>query len=108
LFGLDVLKRHQAIIDLKANCLIINGESIPFLAEHELPENAQATFGGKSTTGKESSEQAASSSEGKQTSSKYPEPVIRVLTDMGASREEAIAALDACNGSADMAANILF
>ncbi|WFD40644.1 DNA damage-inducible protein 1 [Malassezia japonica] len=40
LFGLDMLKRYQANIDLMKNALVINGREIPFLAEHELPKNA--------------------------------------------------------------------
>ena len=41
LFGLDMLKRFQANIDLKANALIINGEHCRFLDEHELPASAR-------------------------------------------------------------------
>ncbi|CAG8507083.1 1183_t:CDS:2 [Diversispora eburnea] len=41
LFGLDMLRRHQACIDLKKDMLIINGKEIPFLPEHELPEDAR-------------------------------------------------------------------
>lgn len=41
LFGLDMLKRHQACIDLSANTLRIGNTEIPFLSEHELPDKAQ-------------------------------------------------------------------
>lgn len=45
LFGLDMLKRYQASIDLSANALIINGEKCRFLNEHELPDSAKELGG---------------------------------------------------------------
>ncbi|SPO21529.1 related to DNA-damage inducible protein 2 [Ustilago trichophora] len=44
LFGLDMLKRYQATIDLSKNALVINGEEIRFLDEHELPAEASAEY----------------------------------------------------------------
>lgn len=44
LFGLDMLKRYQATIDLGKNALVINGEQIRFLDEHELPAEASAEY----------------------------------------------------------------
>lgn len=41
LFGLDMLKRHQACIDLSTNTLRIGHCEIPFLSEHQLPDKAQ-------------------------------------------------------------------
>lgn len=38
LFGLDMLKKHRASIDLRKNALTFDDCDIPFLAEHELPE----------------------------------------------------------------------
>jgi DNA damage-inducible protein 1 len=38
LFGLDMLKKHRACIDLRKNTLTFDDCDIPFLAEHELPE----------------------------------------------------------------------
>lgn len=41
LFGLDMLKAHQACIDLEKSVLRIQGREVSFLAEHELPEKAR-------------------------------------------------------------------
>ena len=41
LFGLDMLKAHQACIDLQKNVLRIQGREVGFLPEHELPEKAR-------------------------------------------------------------------
>ena len=41
LFGLDMLKAHQACIDLEKNVLRIQGREVQFLAEHALPANAR-------------------------------------------------------------------
>ncbi|KAL8281415.1 hypothetical protein RQP46_006099 [Phenoliferia psychrophenolica] len=41
LFGLDMLKRHQACIDLAKDALVIQGREIRFLSEHELPKAFQ-------------------------------------------------------------------
>lgn len=38
LFGLDMLKRYQANLNLGKNCLIIQDEEIPFLGEAEIPK----------------------------------------------------------------------
>ncbi|CDS12461.1 hypothetical protein LRAMOSA04655 [Lichtheimia ramosa] len=38
LFGLDMLRRHRACIDLRRNALTFDDCEIPFLNEHELPE----------------------------------------------------------------------
>ncbi|KAG8883450.1 DNA damage-inducible protein 1 [Tulasnella sp. 331] len=45
LFGLDMLKAHQACIDLEKNVLRIRGREVPFLPEHELPRSALNEMG---------------------------------------------------------------
>ncbi|KAG8993034.1 DNA damage-inducible protein 1 [Tulasnella sp. JGI-2019a] len=67
LFGLDMLKAHQACIDLEKNVLRIRGREVPFLPEHELPKSALHETGelveeGASQTGGSSSPGAGPSS----------------------------------------------
>ncbi|KAJ3272109.1 DNA damage-inducible protein 1 [Terramyces sp. JEL0728] len=100
LFGLDMLKRHLACIDLEKNVLRINGEEVPFLSEHELPENAKEP----APTPQEQPQQSSS----QPTTSTYPEDIINNLISLGVSREEAISALEAAGGNPDVAAGILF
>jgi DNA damage-inducible protein 1 len=38
LFGLDMLRRYKAKIDLEKDCLCLEGIEVPFLPEHELPK----------------------------------------------------------------------
>jgi DNA damage-inducible protein 1 len=136
LFGLDMLRRHQASIDLSKNVLRIGDQEVAFLAEHEIPaadrfeeKGEQSVKDGES----KKTETAASSSSAavpKPPASsvptpslaassstatapppvppKYSEANIKTLTDLGVSRTEAIGALDMCGGNVDMAASMLF
>jgi len=38
LFGLDQLRKHQALIDLRRNCLVIGEHDIPFMHEKDIPK----------------------------------------------------------------------
>lgn len=53
LLGLDMLKRHQCLIDLKRNVLVMGttGTETPFLGEGELPECARLQMLGASQSG---------------------------------------------------------
>ena len=125
LFGLDMLKRHLACIDLAKNVLRIGNEEVPFLAEHELPANVRNHDAGEPNTaekpGPQSTATATSANSGfpvvnasahansaSSSSSKYSESVIKGLMDLGVSRDVAISSLDACQGNADLAASLLF
>ncbi|KAI8911362.1 hypothetical protein DFJ77DRAFT_95684 [Powellomyces hirtus] len=147
LFGLDMLKRHQAIIDLEKNALRIHGEEVRFLSEHELPEKARwegendATSpleGGSAALGAVhppgglhpgvppagisaavpgSASSAASTPAPAPTAKPTPPPAqargysedkIKMLMDLGIPRAQALQALDAAGGDADVAASMLF
>ncbi|CAG5135594.1 unnamed protein product [Candidula unifasciata] len=120
LLGLDMLKRHQCVIDLKKNLLQIgtSGTVTPFLAETDLPDtarldqsareeqeladvlsrSAQATK--SKNTGKPSTSRVAStpSSQGQ-----YSEEVVARLMSNGFSRHVVVEELRRCKGNADQA-----
>ncbi len=132
LFGLDMLKAHQACIDLEKNVLRIQGREVSFLPEHELPEKARiqelsdasatdaspieessGSFPGSGHRLGSSNAANSSQSHGPprpvSNTSRYPESSIRTIMDLGGvSREVAISTLDAAGGNVDVAASLLF
>jgi DNA damage-inducible protein 1 len=141
LLGLDMLKAHQACIDLEKNVLRIQGREVPFLSEHELPDKARdplepsveasTSSGPSSSTPRTSSTPApaafpgggrtigstpAGGGAGAPTTNPPPRPQrttpseqsIRLLMDLGATRELAISTLEAAGGNVDVAASLLF
>lgn len=132
LLGLDMLKAHRAIIDLKENVLRIGTVTTPFLGEAEIP---RGSIGGKematepnhpsSSTSTSTAAQPPASSPARgaippttqrtqQTSggggggSAPSEANIATLVGLGATREEAIQLLRAANNNVDVAAGMMF
>ncbi|KAI9761073.1 MAG: 25S rRNA (adenine645-N1)-methyltransferase [Chaenotheca gracillima] len=170
LLGLDMLKRHQACIDLDKGVLRMQGAEVQFLGEADIPRreademldeptvegpggttigtesgavrsageaSSAAGAAGGSGTGKgknfqgqgqalgepqtQAQPQASSSGPGPQRTQpsgsapqqararpEHPPQAIEQLQQLGFSREEAIAALDATGGNVDYAAGLLF
>jgi len=130
LFGLDMLKAHQACIDLQKNVLRIQGREVQFLAEHELPDKARIMNAGEGVPSPQAgssltpslpprpfpgsgntlggSDHQLPSHTPPTRQSRHPEASIETLISLGASREQAISSLDAANGNLDAAASMLF
>ncbi|KAL3418255.1 aspartyl protease [Phlyctema vagabunda] len=131
LLGLDMLKRHQACIDLSKDKLIIQGVEVPFLGEAEIPKGLEearedepvvkgpggTTIGAKSgaisAAPPESQTAPSSSAPRLQSPAASAQPsfspeAIDQLVALGFSREEAVNALAACGGNVEYAAGLLF
>jgi DNA damage-inducible protein 1 len=138
LLGLDMLKRHQACIDLSKNKLVIQGVEVPFLGEADIPKNMEearldepkvagpggTTIGARSGAVSGPSTQQASPNPSTQQSRigqaantqmtrpqalpSFPPEAINQLVALGFSREQAINALRACDGNVEFAAGLLF
>ena len=120
IFGLDQLKRHAALIDLKNNCLQIDNEKISFLAEKDLPKhirngkNLQDTKNGHVDTNNVSNTTTTTSSNHNNnvtpatTNTNLNETHIQQLMALGVNRQQAIQALKQANGNPNIAASYLF
>jgi DNA damage-inducible protein 1 len=137
LLGLDMLKRHQMMIDLRKGALIIPGDAstteVPFLGEADIPRSLQenildeptitgtegAKIGARTGAVKQEAQKTATpppsrpdgpSSAGAAMASRpsqYPQDSINKITELGFSRDQAIAALEAANGNLDGAISFL-
>ncbi|VDC02492.1 unnamed protein product [Peniophora sp. CBMAI 1063] len=138
LLGLDMLKAHQACIDLGKNVLRIQGREVQFLSEHELPDKArifETPHGDEGTEGPSTPSNPTPAQPNPQQrfpgagntigsgptntaapaprrnappASSHPESAIQTLMGLGATREIAISTLDAAGGNLDVAASLLF
>uniref|UniRef100_A0A1D1YUU8 DNA damage-inducible protein 1 n=1 Tax=Anthurium amnicola TaxID=1678845 RepID=A0A1D1YUU8_9ARAE len=128
LFGLDMLRKHQCIIDLKENVLRVGGGevSVPFLQEKDIPSrlrdeekfSVQVPVGERSnleTSGELdkssqllSGSQSAGSSFNDRTQEAVFEAKVAKLVELGFGREAAMQALKLFNGNEEQAAGFLF
>jgi DNA damage-inducible protein 1 len=126
LLGLDMLKRHQACIDLQKDKLVIQGVEVPFLGEADIPKNVDEPTvegPGGTTIGARSGAVAApmaqqapqissaahiNSSSAPRAQAAFPPEDIDRLVDLGFPRDAAIHALQACGGDVEIAASLLF
>jgi len=137
LLGLDMLKAHQACIDLEKNVLRIQTREVSFLSEHELPDQARIMDSGVEGTtspipgasrdqppgtspfpgaghtigATPAAGRGAAPVRGRpspQAAPRYSEAAIATIMGLGVTREVAISTLDAAGGNLDVAASLLF
>ncbi|KAL8906696.1 MAG: hypothetical protein Q9207_001882 [Kuettlingeria erythrocarpa] len=121
LLGLDMLKRHQACIDLRKGKLVIQDLEVPFLGEADIPKMRETLSDEETVEGpagmkisaisgaveppaasqaspKQQSSQSKPQPMGQSTAtateSRYPAADIAKLMELGVSREEAINSLE--------------
>eukprot|EP00850_Spirogloea_muscicola_P011427 SM000071S21051 [mRNA] locus=s71:163363:167484:+ [translate_table: standard] len=122
LFGLDMLRKHQCLVDLKNNSLQVGGGevAVPFLAEKDLPSRLRMhpdaqdadSMRGNAT----SSASGLPSTPGQLADVRQPpvapsdgteEKVVR-LSELGFDRAQVLKALALCRGNEEEAASLLF
>ncbi|WOK92594.1 UBA domain-containing protein mud1 [Canna indica] len=128
LFGLDMLRKHQCIIDLKENVLRVGGGevSVPFLQEKDIPSHIrdeerlsnQASLGQGSAPESSGTREKTADISAQSRSSGTPssdhsqgadfEAKISKLVELGFDRASVIQALRLFNGNEDQAAAFLF
>ncbi|XP_020588763.1 DNA damage-inducible protein 1 isoform X2 [Phalaenopsis equestris] len=127
LFGLDMLRKHQCIIDLKENVLRVGGGevSVPFLQEKDIPSHIldeerlkQASLGlginpgtsdvRENPAGSSTRNQSSGTLQNSRTLTADLEPKVAKLVELGFDPEAAKQALRLFNGNEEQAAAYLF
>lgn len=118
LFGLDMLRKHQCIIDLKENVLRVGGGevAVPFLGEKDIPTRLldeeryakeASSSGAKATSAAKDSNPAGSTDKNSSQGTDFEAKVAK-LVELGFGREQAIQALKFFDGNEEQAAGFLF
>jgi DNA damage-inducible protein 1 len=111
LLGLDMLRRHHCMIDLKENCLHIGDEKPKFLSEGELPSHIRQendlNAHDQASPLPRTPHLAPTQSPFNVSSTSPPENAIKTLIDMGFDRDSVIEALRVTNNNVEMAASYL-
>ncbi|KAI4366216.1 hypothetical protein MLD38_022120 [Melastoma candidum] len=128
LFGLDMLRKHQCIIDLKENVLRVGGGevAVPFLQEKDLPSrfldeersakqaSSSGTLGASGSADRNTTASAGPASSGGNTApgnvTQNPdfEAKVAKLVELGFGRDAVIQALKFFDGNEEQAAGYLF
>ncbi|XP_070674880.1 protein DNA-DAMAGE INDUCIBLE 1-like isoform X2 [Malus domestica] len=126
LFGLDMLRKHQCIIDLNENVLRVGGGevSVPFLQEKDIPSrfldeerfskeassSGAPVTAGTADTSKTvpSGGQSSASARSNQTQGSEFEAKVAKLVELGFGRDAVIQALKFFDGNEEQAAGYLF
>ncbi|KAH3764336.1 DNA damage-inducible protein 1 [Pelomyxa schiedti] len=125
ILGLDMLKRHQCMVDLKKNVLHISDEEIPFLSEKDIPVRntkptstptivPKATITPNQSTASEPVKPAPVPTpalvpvQTTATLTSSGAEAIQQLVSLGATPQQAQVLLDQCGGNPELAANMFF
>ncbi|KAL4554656.1 hypothetical protein LXL04_037255 [Taraxacum kok-saghyz] len=113
LFGLDMLRKHQCIIDLKDNVLRVGGGevAVPFLQEKDIPNrflDEERQLKEASSSGDISGSQPAPPTQSGPAPGAEFEAKIVKLVELGFDRNSVIQALKLFNGNEEQAAGYLF
>lgn len=125
LFGLDMLRKHQCIIDLKENVMRVGGGevSVPFLQEKDIPprfldeerfaqeassSGAQVTSGTKEKSNVPTGGQSSGAGAGNTIQGSEFEAKVAKLIELGFGRDAVVEALKFFDGNEEQAAGYLF
>jgi DNA damage-inducible protein 1 len=102
LLGLDMLRRHQCLIDLRQDGLQVGGELVKFLSEGEIDEMKQERESNSMEVDGQKIEPKIDNSD-----HNFPEADIRELVELGYGRAQVLEALIVSNGNKEAAALFL-